>query len=328
MGTKRQFVKELSQDGQTVDDKFAVKYKKPPTEYKGPEKKGKWFDVRLSDGTGEINLKYWGRELHETEKAYASIAKGDIVHVRGTVQEYPRGSKTFSITVDPTKGELRKCAPDEYAIEEFIAKSPKDPDKMLSEMKMLLSGISDHHLKKLTEAFLEDASFMKSFTKSPAAMEYHQNYVSGLLEHTLNTMKLGLSICDVHPGLDRDLVATGAFLHDVGKTRELGITGAVIDVTEEGMMLGHIPMGYEMVEQRISQIHGFPKELRLKVLHIMLSHHGLLEHGSPKKPQLPEAFAIYHADSADAEIDLYLRLKRDANTEDSWLWVNKKVGHV
>jgi 3'-5' exoribonuclease len=199
---------------------------------------------------------------------------------------------------------------------------------MLSEIKELLSAMKNPHLKKLTEAFLEDHTFMKSFTKAPAAMQYHQNYVSGLLEHTLNTMKIGLSLCDVHPGLDRDLVAAGAFLHDTGKTREIGITGAVIDVTEDGMMLGHIALGYGMVERRICEIHDFPKELRLKVLHIMLSHHGLMEHGSPKKPQLPEAFAVYHADSADAEIDLYLRLRRDANTEDPWLWVNNKIGHV
>jgi 3'-5' exoribonuclease len=324
---KKQFVKALTQDGEAVDEKFAVKYKKPPSEYKGTDKKGKWFELRLSDGTGEINAKYWGRESHETDKVYAAVEKGDIVHVRGTVQEYPPGSKRFSISVDAAKGEVRKCAPGDYELEDFIEKTKKDVGKMVAEMKEMLSEIGNPHLRALASSFTEDHAFMEHFMRSPAALEMHQNYLGGLLEHILNTMKIASRICDVHPDLDRDLVIAGSFFHDIGKVRELGVTGGVIDITEEGMMIGHIIVGYEMLEKKIEKLHGFPKELRLKVLHMMLSHHNLLEHGSPKKPQFPEAIAVHHADHADADIDIYLRLRRDANTDDPWIW-NKRFGHV
>jgi 3'-5' exoribonuclease len=324
---KKQFVSSLSQNGEIVNDKFAVKYKKPPTEYKGAEKKGKWFELRLSDGTGEITAKYWGRESHETGSLYESIGKGDVVQVRGTVQEYPAGSKKFSISIDASKGELRKCKKDEYALEDFVAKTDKDVDKMLGEMRSMLSAVKNTHLAKLVNSFLSDRDFMESFAKAPAAMEYHQNYVGGLLEHTLNAMKMALSFCDIHPELDRDLVIAGTFLHDIGKMEEFDVTGGVIDVSEEGMMIGHITIGYEMVAKKIDSIPGFPKELALKMLHIILSHHGVPEHGSVKKPQLPEAVAVHHADHADAEIDIYLRLRREASTEDPWIWT-KKVGHV
>lgn len=327
MSTKRQFVKALSQDGEAVSDKFAVKYKKPPSEYKGADKKGKWFELRLSDGTGEITARYWGRESHETDKVYGAIAKGDIVHVRGVVQEYPPGSRRFSISVDAGKGEVRKCTPDEYVLSDFIEKSKKDAGKMVSEISGMLSRISDPHLRSLADSFTGDDAFMEIFTKSPAAMEMHQNYMGGLLEHTLNTMKIASCICDVHGELKRDLVILGSFLHDMGKTRELDVSGGVIDISEEGMMIGHITMGYEMVAERIARIPDFPEGLRLKVLHMMLAHHNLPEYGSPKKPQFPEAIAVHHADHADAEIDIYLRLRRDANTDDPWIW-SKKFGHV
>lgn len=324
---KKQFVSSFTRDGEAVSDKFAVKYKKPPSEYKGADKKGRWFELRLSDGTGEITAKYWGREDHETDRVYSSFEKGDVVHVRGMVQEYPPGSRKFSLSVDASKGEIRKCEPSEYDISDFVAKTGKDVGNMVSEVNTLLSAVKNVHLRALASKFLSDQAFMKAFSSAPAAMEYHQNYIGGLLEHTLNTMKMASCYCDIHPGLDRDLVMVGSFLHDIGKVRELEVSGSVIDVSEEGMMIGHVTMGYEMVERKIAESPGFPKELRLKMLHIMLSHHGLQEHGSPKKPQLPEAVAIHHADDADAQIDLYLRLKREANTEDPWIW-KKNIGHV
>jgi 3'-5' exoribonuclease len=324
---KKQFVKALTQDGEAVNEKFAVKYKKPPSEYKGTDKKGKWFELRLSDGTGEINAKYWGREPHETDKVYASVEKGDVVNVRGTVQEYPPGSRRFSISIDAAKGEVRKCAPGDYVLSDFIEKTKKDVEKMKADIMEMLSEMENKHLKALADSFTGDDAFMEVFMRSPAALEMHQNYLGGLLEHTLNTMRIASRICDVHADLNRDLVIIGSFLHDIGKTRELDVTGGVIDITEEGMMIGHITMGYEIVERKIEKIRGFPKELRFKLLHMMLAHHNLPEYGSPKKPQFPEAIAVHHADHADAEIDIYLRLRRDANTDDPWIW-NKRFGHV
>jgi 3'-5' exoribonuclease len=325
---KKQFVSSFSKDGEAVDENFAVKFRKPPVAYRRADKKGKWFEVRLSDRTGEITAKFWGRADQETDSLYNSIGKGDIVHIRGVVQEYPAGSRKFTISVDPAKGELRKCRPGEYDPGDFVAKTAKDADKMLEQVKSILSNVGNAHLKTLVSSFLQDKPFMESFMKSPAAMEHHQNYIGGLLEHTLNVMKIASSLCDVHGELDRDLVLAGAFLHDIGKTKELEVAGGVIDVTHEGMLIGHVTSGYDMLSRKMDQIQGFPRELHLKMLHIMLSHHGKAEYGAPKQPQLPEALAVYYADDADAQIDFYLRLKREASTDDDWIWSRKINGHV
>jgi len=324
---KKQYVNFFSANGEQIDDTFAVKFKKPPVAYKGG-KKGKWFELRVSDKTGEITAKYWGRDEHETERIYNSFDRGDVVRIAGTINEYPPGSGQFSISIDPSRGGLRKCRPEEYDSADFVASSSKDPQEMLKDIKSMLSNVASPHLKAAADAFLSDSAFMKVFTKTPAAMEYHQNYMGGLLEHTLNVMKITEALCSVHPELDRELCITGAFLHDIGKTKELEVSGSVIDVTAEGMMVGHITKGYEMLTKKLETLEGFPDELRLKLQHILLSHHGQLEYGSVKKPQLPEALAVHYADDADAQIDLYLRLKREAVTEDQWIWNKKINGHI
>lgn len=325
---KKQYVNSFSANGEQVDDIFAVKFKKPPVPYKGANKRGKWFELRVSDRTGEITAKYWGRDEHETERLFSSIEKGDVVRITGAVNEYPPGSSQFSISIDPKRGGLKKCSPEEYDAADFVASSTRDTKGMLKDVKSILSKVTNMHLRAVADAFLNDSAFLDVFETTPAAMEYHQNYVGGLLEHTLNTMRIAEALCDVHPELDRELCITGAFLHDIGKTKELEVSGSIIDVSAEGMMIGHITKGYEMLTRKIDGIKGFPDELKLKLQHIILSHHGQPEHGSVKKPQLPEALAIHYADDADAQIDLFLRLKREANTEDQWIWNRKINGHI
>ncbi|MBN2330917.1 MAG: HD domain-containing protein [Candidatus Aenigmarchaeota archaeon] len=325
---KKQYVNALTQDGDRVDDKFAVKFKKPPVSYRGSDKPGKWFELRLSDKTGEITAKYWGRSDKQTDELYGTIAKGDVVHVTGEVQEYPRGSRLFSISVDAAKGKLRKCQPGEYDITDYVAATKKDVKGMVNEMKVMLSSVRNEHLRALLAKYMEDAKLMQAFMRSPAAMEYHQNYIGGLAEHTLNVMRICVNLCDIHPELDRDLVLTGAFLHDFGKVKEFEVSGGIIDVSHEGMLVGHIIIGYEILSNKINEMQGFPKELGLKLLHIIISHHGRPEYGASKEPQLPEAVAIHHADQCDARVDLFLRLKREANTEDGWLWDKKIKGHI
>ena len=199
---------------------------------------------------------------------------------------------------------------------------------MLAEVKAILVTVKNKNLSRLMGLFIEDKEFMDLFSKTPAAMEYHQNYVGGLLEHTLNVMKISDNLCGLYPELDRDLVICGAFLHDIGKMSELEFSGTLIDVSHEGMLIGHTVIGHDMVSKRIAKLDDFPETLKLKLLHIVLSHNGHKEYGSPKVPQLPEAVAVYHADDCDAKVDIFLRLKREANTDDSWIWDRKIKGHV
>lgn len=316
---KVKFIRDLAV-GDVVKDVFAVKYKKPPREYAS----GYVFEIRLSDITGEITAKYWGdRNLALIKKLYDSFSSDDVIYVTGTVKEYMNRPE-IALSKDARDMIVRRT---DYDILDFINRSEKDAGKMMEEFRAIIGAVANPHLRALLEAFfIHDKAFAESFTSSPGSMARHQNWISGLLEHTLNVTKLCDSICKVHPKLDRDLTITGAMLHDIGKTREYRLTTS-IDISEEGMLLGHIVMGAEMVRDKIDAMPGFPEELKLKMLHMVLGHHGALEHGSPKKPQFPEAIAVFFADDTDAKLAHYIKLKEEARTEDPWIY-DKDIGHI
>ena len=323
----KQFISDIASDGKKVEGLFALKFKKPPVDYKN-NKQGKWFEMRLADKTGEITAKYWGNDEQKTVEIYDSFSRGCVVALSGTVQEYPKGSNNFSISVDSALDTLRVCDSSEYDISDFVATTPKDVDSMLVEVQSILESVKNKDLSRLVKSFVLDKTFMELFSKTPAAMEYHQNYVGGLLEHTLNVMKIADNVCGLYPELDRDLVVCGAFLHDIGKMSELELSGTLIGVSHEGMLIGHTVIGHDMVAKKISGIDDFPVTLKLKLLHIVLSHHGKKEYGAPKVPQLPEAVVVHYADDCDTKVDIFVKLKREANTDDSWVWDKKIKGHV
>jgi 3'-5' exoribonuclease len=317
---KSQFIDEL-EDGSRVNSSFAVKYKKPPTKYK-KGKKGSWFEIRCSDKTGEITARYWGRDVHLTKELYDSFNKDDVVYVRGKAESY---GERLQISIDEESGGIRKLSPSEYSLEDFVKKSERDIDEMFDQLKEIIGGMN-HPFKDLLFKFFDDDSFANKFKVAPAAMHRHQNHIGGLLEHSLNVAKICDRIWEVHPNLDRDLLLTGAILHDIGKIKEFKVTTS-IDVSTRGMLEGHIILGVEMLKEKIGEINDFPDNLKLKLSHIILSHHGKKEYGSPKEPQFPEAIAIYYADEMDAKVDYSLRLKKEAKTEDEWIW-KKDFGHI
>lgn len=316
---KNQFVQDLK-EGDLVNSMFAVKYKKPPREYKSKSKEGEWFEIRIADKTGEITAKYWGDDVIFTEKIFKSFYKDDVIFIRGKVNTYRNG---IEVLIEP--GKIRKCAPDEYEISDFIAVADKDIEVMWSELIEISETIKEPY-RSLLHSFLGDDEFSMEFKRAPAAMHRHQNYVGGLLEHTLNVVKICQRIHEIHPHLDYSLLLTGAILHDIGKTKEMKMSTS-IDISEEGMLLGHITIGVEMLTEKIKNLERFPMQIKLKLMHIILSHHGRLEYGSPKTPQFPEAHAVYFADELDAKVDYVLRLKEEAETEDQWIW-KRDIGHI
>ncbi len=316
---KNQFVRDLK-EGDMVNSMFAVKYKKPPREYKSKSKEGEWFEIRVSDKTGEITAKYWGDDVMFTNKIYKSFDKDDVIFMRGRVNAYGTG---IEILIEP--GKIRKCVPEEYDVKDFVDVVKKDVEAMMSELMEVVNTIEEPY-NTLLHSFFGDNEFSKEFKKAPAAMHRHQNYVGGLLEHTLNVVKICERIHDIHPGLDYHLLITGALLHDIGKTKEMKVSTS-IDISEEGMLLGHITIGAEMLTEKIKKLEEFPERIKLKLIHIILSHHGRLEYGSPKTPQFPEAHAVYFADEIDAKVDYTLRLKEEAETEDPWIW-KRDLGHI
>ena len=183
---KPQFTTDLNEQGKRVESTFAIKFKKPPIDYKNKGKTGKWFEIRLADKKGEITAKYWGKDENLTNDLYNSLKEGYVIYISGIIQEYPHRSGIFSISVDGETEVLRNCKPDEYDEEDFVSSTSKNIDQMLSDIKRILLTVNESHLNMLFDLFLNDNEFVKSFSESPAAMYYHQNYKGGLLEHTLN----------------------------------------------------------------------------------------------------------------------------------------------
>lgn len=316
--SKNQFIKYLK-NGDVVDSIFAVKYKKPPKPYRY----GFYFEFRVSDKTGEMTAKYWGDGNEGSIKeVYERFQTGDVIHITGEIGEF---KDKLEVALD-TASTVRKCAPTEYNIEDFVAKTDKNVEQMMSELMSIVNSIENSHLSALLNSFFLDTNFVEKFKDCPCSIQRHQNYIGGLLEHTLNVVKLCDAMGAIHPLLDRGLLLTGAMLHDIGKIEEYAVTTS-IDISEEGMLRGHLIIGEQMVLNKIKGLEEFPETLRMKMAHIILSHHGLNEYGSPKEPQFPEALAIYYADECDAKVDYSIRLKKEAETEDLWIYT-KDFGHI
>jgi len=308
-------------DGEKVDSYFSVKFKKPMRDYKY----GLMFELRLADLSGEMTAKYWGdAERAEMEALHGSIATGDVVKVAGEAREF-NGQLEIGIGKE-TGGILKVLKQGEYDRAELLARAPRDAEEMWKELAKLLGTLKDKDISSVVKSFVDDQEWAAKFKAAPASMLMHSNYIGGLLEHTLNVVKLCDSAAALFPKLDRDYAIAGAFLHDIGKIAELEMTSN-IDVTESGMLRGHTVLGEEELNRRIAKLPNFPERTKLKLDHIVLSHHGKKEWGAPKEPQTPEAVLVHLADLLDAQVHQYIKIREEAVTEDKWIW-DKRLGHV
>jgi len=315
---KRQLIKDLA-EGEIVRDLFSVKLKKPPREYA----RGYVFEMRLSDSTGIIPIKYWGpNDLESVNRLYDSIEVGSVVHVRGRVGKY---RESLEISVDQ-EGEISVVDRSDYDLEDFLPTIDKDMNMMMTRLNSHIKQVEEPSLSVLLSTFFADEEFVRSFRESPASIQKHSNYIGGLLEHTLNVVEICSSLHSLKPDLDRDLLITGAILHDIGKIDEYRVT-TNIDMSEEGMLLGHIFIGARQVEEASRSIEGFPPRLRYKLVHMILSSHGRYEYGSPRTPQFPEAVALHYADEMDAKVEQFIDVKKSAWTDDNWMF-DRDLKHV
>ena len=307
--------------GGTVDDLFAVRFKKPVSPYKN----GFTFQIWVSDAGGDLAVKYWGERDEKVVKAlHDSIAKGSVVHVKGKVTEY---NNALEIHVNPSSGDSVEVLKEgEYEMADFVASSSEDVEQMRSQLFTIMRKVKDAHLKQLLESFFGDEGFVKQFCFCPAAITHHSNYIGGLLEHTLRVAKTCEHYSQLYPELDRDLLITGAILHDIGKLREYTVS-SIIGATDEGRLVGHLVIGAGMVNDAVRLLGDFPPELNIKVQHLVLSSHGTTEFGSPKEPLFPEAVALAMADLSTTRIEDMVLVKRTASTEDDWVQ-DKGLGSV
>lgn len=277
-------------------------------------KNGKPFlSLTLADRTGEVAAKVWD----EVEAFSGRFVEGDIVEVEGLL-----GS--FRNQLQMTVSELR-AKKDAVDMTLFIEAAPEDPVEMLRSLRQILNGIDDVHLKGLINRFLGDQAFITRFQEAPAAKNFHHSYMGGLLEHTLMVCRLAVEIAGFYPNLDKDLLLAGSFLHDVGKIRELAFAPQ-IDYTDEGRLLGHLVLGAVMVEEKLKGMKDFPGDRAVKLKHLILSHHGQYEFGSPKVPKFLEAFALNFIDDLDAKMNGLARFMERDPKEGAWTDYNRLFG--
>jgi 3'-5' exoribonuclease len=318
---KEQIVENL-REGDSVNDIFAVKSKRPPRAYK----KGTWFNFIAIDRTGEIGVKYWGGENKDrVKRLYDSFNIGDVIQIRsGTVEIYDDKPE---ISINEKTGGIRRCSPDEYDIKEFTPSlSDEDINKYFKEIKKEIENLENNYLKKLLTNFFNDRKIVHEFKHAPSAITHHHNYVGGNLEHTVGVIRLCKKICEMYTQINRDLVVTGAILHDIGKLREYETTAA-IDKTEIGNFIGHIVIGDRWIREKIEDLKNngeeFDKNLENQLCHMILSHHGKYEYGSPRIPKTVEACVLHQADLMDSQVKNYIQGIEDGrkNTDNDWSFI-------
>lgn len=308
-------------EGDSIRGMFAVRSKETPREYKN--KPGRYFFLGVGDKTGEISLKYWGGpDEAALVQLYNTLSVGDVVEVTGEVA-MDRYDSVLTISMDEGAHAIRKCNEEEFQPEDFLPVSERDIEDMMEELHAIMGSIRDENLREVLESFFSDEVFVSEFKKSPAAMKHHHSYLGGLLEHTLNVVKLCEMQLNHYPVLNRDLLITGAILHDVGKIDAYKAKTS-IDMTDSGKFLGHITLGSEIVKEKLKGLSSFPEVLKMKLNHLILSHHGNTESGyeRPKGLKIPEAAALYYADLFDSKVKEFLQeMEREKNLEDDWVYL-------
>jgi 3'-5' exoribonuclease len=286
---EKQFVGDLAPNAR-VESTFAVRATSLASFRSKP---GQYLNVTLADRTGEIAGRVWDN----AEQLAEVMSPGSIVHIRGRVEEY-QGKPQLIIQ------EAAACDQRDVQLSDYLPASRRDPLEMMEEVAAGIEQVVDPHLKALLHAFFDDSEFRTRFAQSAGAKALHHSFVSGLLEHTVTVLRILLALHESHPQLDRDLLITGALLHDIGKTEELD-TATVIEYTDTGRLLGHTVLTDRMVYERIRGAPGFPRQLADLLMHMLLSHHGQKEYGAPIVPMTAEACALHYADNLDAHVQYF-----------------------
>ncbi|MFC1809601.1 3'-5' exoribonuclease YhaM family protein [Candidatus Omnitrophota bacterium] len=246
----------------------------------------------LSDKSGNIDANMWDA----IDNALTVLKQNVIVKIEADVTEY-RGQPQLTIR------SLSSLSENDYDITLLIKALP-NIQNVFDDLQAHLEKVNNPFLKTLIKIFLNDSVFVDKFLKCPGGMLWHHAYIGGLLQHTYEVMQLGLEMCKLNPEVDQDLVIVGAFLHDIGKIEELDYSLA-FNYTDEGRLLGHICIGYEIIESHARGIENFPQNLLLELKHILLSHQGEYEQRSPVLPQTIEACIVYHCDNLSSQTNAF-----------------------
>ncbi len=274
-----------------------------------------YISLTLADKTGRINGKIWDN----VDKFDKIFEKGDVVKISGIVTSY-RG--LLQIRVD----NIEKCNENEFDNSDFLPVTKSDRDALFKELLTAIENMQNPFLKTLLKNIFSKERIVKGIKNAPASIAIHHAYIGGLLEHTLNVTRICKTMADIYPVINRDLLVAGALLHDIGKIDEYTFDRA-IERTDSGRLLGHIAIETAFLSKEIDKIDDFPDELRIELLHLILSHHGEYEYGSPKIPQTIEAAALAYADMLDSKVESFIEVtnKSRKNWSDYVNFLGRKI---
>jgi 3'-5' exoribonuclease len=283
---KQNFVKDLRADS-PVRTTFLVQSKERKITSNG----GAYLDLSLQDTSGVISAKLWDY----SERTTPPFEADDVVQVEGHVECY-RGALQLRVR------KITLCPAEEVSLLDYLPRTQRDPEEMYAALLERARRMSEGPLRTLTLSILEDPGVAAKYKVAPAAMSYHHAFLGGLLEHVSSLVALADSVADHYPWLRRDLIVAGLVVHDIGKTEELNFSRG-FRYSTRGQLIGHISMALEMVQEKIRQIPGFPTQLKDEIEHIIISHHGKLEFGSPKEPMFAEAMVVSFLDEMDSKME-------------------------
>ncbi len=310
----RRFVQQMT-DGDAIEEVYLVTDKQLRANRNG----NLYLQVEIRDRTGSISARLWNASEH----LFRSFDTGDFLHVKGKVQLFQGALQMILSHLDRIEAEKIDLA-------DFLPHTEQDVSKLLERLRSTLLRLGNPHLRAMAECFLMDEAFVRDFARAPAGVRNHHAYLGGLLEHVVALLDAADRILPLYPELDRDLLLSGVFLHDVGKVRELSYHRAFA-YTDEGQLVGHLVIGVEMLNEKVARVpdltgEPFPRELLLRLKHMILSHHGSYEFGSPKLPMTPEAIALHHLDNLDAKVHSFTRdIREDRNQTSAWTPFNQSL---
>ncbi len=311
----RRFINQLG-EREEIDDVFLASDKQLR-----PNRNGNlYLQLRLSDRTGSVNAMMW----NANDRVYQAFNNGDYVHVHGTSQVYNGNLQIIVTQIDPAE-------PGYVDEADFVHVDDGQREALLRRLTELLRSIDNLDLRNLAECFLIDEDFMQRFAACPAGVKHHHAYPGGLLQHVVDLLELVRVVAPRYPQLNADLLLMGAFLHDIGKIDEL-ISDKGLAYSDEGQLVGHLVQGVSILERKLHELRRmaeeeFPPSLAMQLKHMIVSHHGKLEFGSPKVPMTVEALALHYLDDLDAKLHSFDQLMReDVNIDSVWTTYHPHLG--
>jgi 3'-5' exoribonuclease len=303
-------------DAAEVENKIIVSYFVVGAKQIKPKKTGEpYLALTLCDRTGQIDAKMWDNVTEVMDE----FDQDDFVKVRGLINKY---NGRFQLTLY----KLRRMGDSEVDFADYLPSSPRDIDELWRRLGEFVAGFSNPRLKALLEAFMNDPDIAQAYRTAPAAKTLHHAYIGGLLDHVVSVFNLCNLACQNYPQVDRDLVMTGIFLHDIGKIHELSWARS-FSYTTRGQLLGHMIIELEMLQEKLRAFPDFPPELKILIEHLIISHHGQYEFGSPKLPMFPEALMLHYLDDLDSKMEsMRAQFEREPGAAEGWTGYNPSLG--